>query len=144
MEKIDSQETDIMTTHYVVYVYVDYRKEIGQRMLRSFASKESAIAYAKSLTTDYLAVGLKRKAEKEAKEDDEGEKEEECDDDDYDEDEDEGGVYKDREIEHTCIPGRIFDAYLAKGGKEEIRNKHPDLKHEFINRVGVDEVEHLA
>lgn len=142
MEKFNSQAAGNSTTHYVVYVYVDYRKEIGQRMLRSFASKESAIAYAKSLTTDYLAVGLKRKAEKEAKDADEGEKEEEYDDDDYDEDE--GGVYKDREIERTCIPGRIFDAYLAKGGKKEICKKHLDLEHQFINRVGVDEVEHFA
>jgi len=142
MEKVDSELVKTSTTHYVVYVYVDYRKEIGQRMLKSFASKEAAIAYAKSLTTDYLPVGSKRKAKSEAKrEDDEAEEKEDGEDNADNDDED---VYSDHEIEYTCICGRVFDAFLAEQGNAEVVKEHPDLKGEFINRIGVDEVQHIA
>ena len=103
-----------MAIHFVVYVYVDYRKGLGQRMLKTFASKDCAIAYAKSLTTDFLGVDCA----------------------DYE-------PYENREVEYTWLVARVFDAYLAKQGKEEVLKLHPDLKGEFIDRVGVDAAEFI-
>jgi hypothetical protein len=39
---------------YVVYVYVDYRKETGTRVLRTYTDRETAISFAKSLSTEYV------------------------------------------------------------------------------------------
>ena len=42
---------------YVVYVYVDYRKETGARLMRSYSSREAAIEFAESLSTKYNKKG---------------------------------------------------------------------------------------
>ncbi len=39
---------------YVVYVYVDYRKEIGTRVIRNYIDRQKAIEFAESLSTKYV------------------------------------------------------------------------------------------
>jgi hypothetical protein len=38
---------------YVVYVYVDYRKEIGTQVLRAYSSSAEAVGFARAISVDY-------------------------------------------------------------------------------------------
>lgn len=53
---------------YVVYVYIDYRKEIGARILRTYKKREEAIQFAKSLSIDYI---VEKKLQEEEEEEEE-------------------------------------------------------------------------
>ena len=46
--------TEPVKTSYVVYLYVDYSKEIGARVVRSYFNRQKAIDFAESLSTKYV------------------------------------------------------------------------------------------
>ncbi len=45
--------TETVKTSYVVYLYVDYRKETGTRVIRTYFNRQKAIEFAESLSTKY-------------------------------------------------------------------------------------------
>lgn len=116
----DGEASEIIVQKaYTVLVYTDYRKGNGQRVIRSYADKDQAIAFAKSLSTDYLASQTStEKDQTELYEDD---------------------VYTNREVEYCEIVGNIFDAQLAPTVNVILEEDFKDLKGSFINRIAVDE-----
>jgi hypothetical protein len=106
---------------YVVYAYVDYRKEIGTRVIRTYLDPDKAIAFAESLTTKYVDPAKQ-----------EGEIEEET----FDED---------RGPEYVCLVGNVFDARLRfpKNQLTEYGLTKDDVENLWCTRIAVDEAEHF-
>jgi DNA-dependent RNA polymerase auxiliary subunit epsilon len=50
----EKEEQPAKASTFVVYVYVDYRKEVMMRCLRTYTDRHRAIEFAESLSTKYV------------------------------------------------------------------------------------------
>ncbi len=109
--------TETVKTSYVVYLYVDYRKEIGARVIRTYFNRQKAIEFAESLSTKY---------EKEEEEEEE-EKEEEL------------------QADYAVFVGTEFDSCLRFPYKRliEFGLREEDASRLWRTRVAVDSVQHF-
>jgi hypothetical protein len=115
---------------YVVYLYVDYRKETGSKVLRTYFDRQKAIDFAESLSTNYVTA---KKARKEPESNDEDEEEQ-------DEEEKENGG-----PEYVSLIGTEFDAKLRcpKNHLTEYGLTNQDVSNLWYTRIAVDVAQHF-
>lgn len=111
-----SQKSEV----FVVYVYVDYRKEIGTRILRTYKDREEAIRFAKSLSIEFKAEGMSPRTPQ---------------DEDEHEHEDEETI--DHGSNYCIVKGTEFDAKLRLPSEQWPKYGLND-KHLWYLRIAVD------
>jgi hypothetical protein len=109
------RQTTITKSSFVVYVYVDYNKEIGTRVLRTYLDRQKAIDFAESLSTKYYPASRKEEEEEEYKSD------------------------------NVMVSGNEFDAWLCfpKDRLTEFGLSETDVEDLWYLRVAVDKAQHF-
>lgn len=145
---------------YVVYVYVDYRKETGARLMRSYTNRKKAIAFAESLSTKYVKEPKAKKQKTESimatntggsiVEESEGKKEDNGTGVEVVEEQDEENEYDDEEEdwigedpEYVSMIGTEFDARLKlpKNKLVDYGVSLTDVSALWYVRIAVDKVD---
>ena len=116
---------------YVVYCYVDYRKEIGTRILRTYSDREKAIEWVTKFAKQKKTEKKQRVEDKKEVDTKDEENEEKYDD------------YQEDGPEYSCEVGTDFDAYVVYKKKKDLVEETglDTLQDMFGLRIAIDCVE---
>jgi hypothetical protein len=115
---------------YVVYVYVDYRKDIGTRVVRTYMDRQKAIEFAESLSAKSPTTGSDAVDNTP------------CDNDNSGASQEHDPEHEEDLPEYNCQVGGLFDARVRFSASELIEFGILDKDDQWMwyLRVGVEEV----